>query len=98
MTLLENKYQTLALEEPIPGLLLVRLNRPDAANAINTQVGADILSVFSLLAATPDACRCLILTGAGDKHFCADADLKERREMPDDQFRQQHRLLERAVL
>ncbi len=35
-------YETLRIESPRPGLLLVTLNRPHAANALNTQMGRDL--------------------------------------------------------
>ena len=44
-------YQTLALEQPSEHLLVVRLNRPEVRNAISTQVGLDMLDVFSRLSA-----------------------------------------------
>ena len=43
------KYETLALEEPGEHLLVVRINRPEVRNAISTQVGADMLDVFTRL-------------------------------------------------
>ena len=41
------KYQTLALEQPSEHLLVVRFNRPEVRNAISTQVGLDMLDLFS---------------------------------------------------
>jgi enoyl-CoA hydratase/carnithine racemase len=41
--------------------------------------------------------RCIVLTGAGEKIFCAGADLKERDHMTDAQFNTQHYLFERMV-
>jgi enoyl-CoA hydratase len=95
---LNSAYQTIELQEPRPGLLQIRLNRPEAANAINTRLGEELLEVFSVIGAAPDAYRCAILTAAGDRHFCAGADLKERREMTDERWLKQHHLLERLVL
>jgi enoyl-CoA hydratase len=69
------KYQTLALEQPSEHLLVVRINRPEVRNAISTQVGLDMLDVFSRFQAPHDY-RCVVLTGAGDKAFCAGMDLK----------------------
>ena len=46
-------YPTLLVSEPQPHILLVALNRPEAANAMNTQMGIDLLDLFDGLAATP---------------------------------------------
>ena len=91
------RYQTLALEQPAPQVLLIRLNRPEAANAINTQMGHDLLALFDALCAGPAAYRCLILTGAGDKAFCAGGDLKQRDGMSDAEWQEQHLVFERQL-
>lgn len=95
---LKSSYQTLQIEQPGPGLLLVRLNRPEVANAMSTQLGHDMLDVFSKLGAAPESYRCVILTAAGERHFCAGADLKERKGMADEQWLKQHHLFERMML
>lgn len=91
-------YATLALEEPAQGLLVVRLNRPEVANAMSTELGRELLHVFSTFGAEPELYRCVILTGAGERHFCAGADLKERKGMSDEQWLKQHLLFERMML
>ena len=93
----DQKYQTLALEQPAEHLLIVRFNRPEVRNAISTQVGLDMLDVFSRLAAPTDF-RCVVLTGTGDKAFCAGGDLKERNGMTNDQWLAQHAIFERMTL
>jgi len=45
--------------------------------------------------ADPAEARCVILTGAGDKAFCAGGDLKERNGMTEQVWRAQHELFER---
>ena len=90
-------YQTLAVSEPQPHTLLVTLNRPDAANAMNTQMGLDLLDLFDGLAAAPRTCRAVVLTGAGTRVFCAGGDLKERNGMTDAQWQDQHLIFERAI-
>ena len=91
------RFETLLVEEREPGLLLVTLNRPQRANAMNTTMGKEIIALFSALEAAPDAFRCVILTGAGDRAFCAGADLKERDGMDDDAFARQHYMFERMM-
>ena len=93
----DQKYQTLALEQPAEHLLIVRFNRPEVRNAISTQVGLDMLDVFSRLVAPTDY-RCVVLTGAGDKAFCAGGDLKERNGMTNEQWLAQHAIFERMTL
>jgi len=90
-------YETLALSEPQPHALLVTLNRPDAANAMNTQMGIDLLDLFDGLAAAPRTCRVVVLTGSGTRAFCAGGDLKERNGMTDLQWQDQHLIFERAI-
>ena len=90
-------YQTLAVSEPQPHTLLVTLNRADAANAMNTQMGLDLLDLFDGLAAAPRTCRAVVLTGAGPRVFCAGGDLKERNGMTDAQWQDQHLIFERAI-
>ena len=90
-------YPTLALEEPAEHVLRVRLNRPEAANALNTQMGRDLLALFLSLGTAPDRHRCIILTGTGDRAFCAGGDLKERHGMTDQAWQAQHLVFEQAV-
>jgi enoyl-CoA hydratase/carnithine racemase len=90
------KYKTLELEPRGGHVLLVRLNRPEALNALNTQMGHDQYDLWTRLAADPGTLRCVVLTGAGERAFCAGADLKERDGMSDAVWRTQHELFERA--
>ncbi|MFN9194193.1 MAG: enoyl-CoA hydratase/isomerase family protein, partial [Pseudomonadota bacterium] len=64
----------LAVED---GVATLTLHRPEAMNAI-TQRMKDELGAALDAVATDDAARVLVVTGAGDKAFCAGADLKER--------------------
>jgi enoyl-CoA hydratase len=57
---------------------LVRLNRPQALNALNAQVLAELIAAFADYDADPTQ-RCLVLTGS-DKAFAAGADIKEMAE------------------
>jgi enoyl-CoA hydratase/carnithine racemase len=91
-------YQTLTLEQRDEHLLLVTLNRPQVLNALNTQMGKDKLDLWTRLAAEPGALRCVILTGAGERAFCAGADLKERDGMSETVWRAQHEIFERAFV
>jgi len=91
-------YQTLAVEQRDEHVLLVTLNRPEVLNALNTQMGKDKLDLWTRLAAEPGELRCVVLTGAGERAFCAGADLKERDGMTEAVWRSQHEIFERAFM
>jgi len=73
------------------------MNRPAAANAMNTQMGLDLMTIFETLQIQQDGLRCVVLTGAGERAFCAGGDLVERRTMSDTQWQAQHAIFERMV-
>ena len=76
-------------------LATVYFNRPDNMNALSTLMAKELFAVFSELAADRDIWT-VILTGKGDKAFCAGADLKERKDMNLDQMRLQRELFVQA--
>jgi enoyl-CoA hydratase len=90
-------FATLKLDRPDAHVLVVTLSRPEAANALNTQMGLDLLAFWDELAAEPGATRAVVLTGAGSRVFCAGADLKERNGMTDQAWQAQHLVFERMV-
>jgi enoyl-CoA hydratase len=87
---------TLLLERSAEGFLTVTLNRPEARNAIDTQMGRELREIFVPLQYDASDVRCIIVTGSGDKAFCAGGDLKERNGMTDAQWRSQHAIFEEA--
>ena len=89
-------YTTLSVEPDGEHVLVVTLNRPEVLNAINTQMGMDLLDFWTRLTAEPDQARCVVLTGAGDRAFCAGGDLKERDGMTEHAWRAQHEIFERG--
>jgi len=91
-------YAALALKEEGAHVLVVTLNRPEVLNAISTQMGRDWLDLFNGLAADPGEVRCIVLTGAGERAFCAGADLKERDGMSVETWRTQHAQFEQAFV
>ncbi len=66
------------LERPEPGIALVRINRPEARNALNGAVREQLGAHFTALAAD-ETVRCVILTGS-DTAFAAGADIKAMAE------------------
>jgi len=67
-------YETLLIERH-DATTLVRLNRPQALNALNSQVLGELTDAFAAYDADPGQ-RCLVLTGS-EKAFAAGADIKE---------------------
>ena len=70
-------YETLLIEQH-DAVTLVRLNRPKALNALNSQTLADLIAAFAAYDADASQ-RCLVLTGS-EKAFAAGADIKEMSE------------------
>ncbi len=70
-------YETLLIEHH-DAVTLIRLNRPQALNALNSQTLADLIAAFAAYDADPSQ-RCLVLTGS-EKAFAAGADIKEMSE------------------
>lgn len=57
---------------------VVTLNRPDRMNTLGGTMKPDLARAFFELARTDDRVRVVVLTGAGERAFCAGADIKER--------------------
>ncbi|HEX7947512.1 MAG TPA: enoyl-CoA hydratase [Phenylobacterium sp.] len=68
-------YQTLIVESPSAGVTLIRLNRPEALNALNSQLLSELSDALDQ-AEADEAVRCLVLTGS-ERAFAAGADIKE---------------------
>jgi enoyl-CoA hydratase/carnithine racemase len=90
-------FKTLSLEQIEDRILLIRMNRPESANALNTAMGLDLVTCFESIAMEPNSWRCLILTGTGQRAFCAGGDLKERNGMSEAAWRAQHLIFERMA-
>lgn len=65
---------TVVVTERRGAALRITLNRPERRNAINAELLAGVSAGFRAALADP-AVRAVVLTGAGDKAFCAGADL-----------------------
>lgn len=62
--------------EASDGVLLVTIDRPRAHNALSLAMTRELIAVWEHFRDDPE-CRVAILTGAGERAFCAGADLKE---------------------
>ena len=90
-------YETLAVSLIEPHILRIMLNRPEAANAFNTQMSRELMEIFEAFQLDLYDLRAIIVTGAGEKAFCAGGDLKERKGMTDAQWQAQHAVFERMA-
>ena len=66
---------TLELDRPRPGVVVVRLNRPERLNAINEVMQTELTQTLGDLAADPSV-HAVVLTGAG-RGFCAGIDMRD---------------------
>ena len=60
--------------EPLEDVCLLRINRPEALNAMNTDVIAELSRSIDI-AGFDDSIKVVIITGSGEKSFCAGADI-----------------------
>ncbi len=94
---MEKKSLSLELEKLEHNILLVTLNRPKASNAFDTRMAEEIIKLFEQLINKENNNRVVILTGSGEKSFCAGGDLKERQSMSDIEWELQHKVFERMI-
>lgn len=77
--------------ERLGAAAIFRMTRPNKANALSRPVLLG-LGEFARAMGARDDVRVLLVAGAGTRHFCAGADLEERRGWTDDDVREQLRL------
>jgi len=77
-------YETILVEQR-GGVTLITLNRPQALNALNSQVLEDLIQAFAAFEADKSQ-GCAVLTGSGEKAFAAGADIKEMADKPASEF------------
>ncbi len=94
----EKSWQTLLLTLPAPGILLVEMQRPDASNALDTVMTRELLDLWQSLYVDTACYQVVVLTGHGNRCFCAGADLKERHGISAELWLQQHAVLEQMML
>ncbi len=93
----EGAYRQLRVSREAGGLVVtVELHRPEALNTLTTALAEDLLACLGALRRDPSV-RAAVLTGAGERAFCAGADLKERAGMTDEAWRAQHTVFEEAA-
>lgn len=92
-----SNWETISVsqDEIAKGVFIITLNRPEAMNALNTQMGVELVECVSQLKDNKDI-RVLVLTASGERSFCVGADLKERNGMTNDEWKKQHDIFENA--
>ncbi len=91
------EFETIALSRIDGHILTVTLNRPEVSNALNTQMGLDLVELFEHFSVDLEDLRAVIVTGSGTKAFCAGGDLKQRDGLTAEAWRAQHLIFERMV-
>ena len=74
------------LTEHRPPFLILTLNRPEVRNALNSKLLQELELAIDEASLSADL-RVLLITGGGDRAFCAGADLKERLTMSESEVR-----------
>ena len=64
---------------PVEAVALITLDRPEVLNALDSETMRQLVEALERLDAD-DACRCIVITGAGERAFAAGADIREMAE------------------
>ncbi|MFC5560318.1 enoyl-CoA hydratase [Ureibacillus thermophilus] len=78
------------------GIGLITLNRAEAANALSLQLLKELNEMLQSVGKNR-AIRVVLIMGSGEKSFCAGADLKERKNMNEQEVRETVRLIGSTV-
>ncbi|HEY5845920.1 MAG TPA: enoyl-CoA hydratase-related protein [Microlunatus sp.] len=77
-------------------IALITLNRPQADNAITTDMGTRLTEIIETIAVRP-AVRVVILTGAGPRAFSVGSDLRQRKNMTKEDWLRQRQDFDRTL-
>lgn len=88
-------YQTLIVEQGGPGVLVVKLNRPEEYNAVDAVMHQELVDFLYEIRELPDL-GAIVLTGEG-KGFCGGGSMDLLREVRDGDFRKSSRQLEQGL-
>ena len=77
-------------------IAIITLNRPQADNAITTDMGARLTEIVETIAVRP-AVRVVILTGAGKRAFSVGSDLRQRKNMTKEDWLRQRQDFDRTL-
>lgn len=71
-----NNYETIAIEQIDPGIMVLTLNQPETLNAVSVKMLHELTDFWSRLRTDMNT-RVVILKGAGDRAFCAGLSFKD---------------------
>ena len=77
-------------------IAIITLNRPQADNAITTEMGARLTQVLETIAVRP-VVRAVVITGAGDRAFSVGSDLRQRKNMTKEDWLRQRQDFDRTL-
>jgi enoyl-CoA hydratase/carnithine racemase len=77
-------------------IAVITLNRPQADNAITTEMGARLTEIVETIAVRT-AVRVVVLTGAGDRAFSVGSDLRQRNKMTKEDWLRQRQAFDRTL-
>ena len=75
---------------------VITMNRPQADNAITTELAAQLIEILEAIAARPSV-RVAIITGAGDRAFSVGGDLRQRKAMTQEEWLRQRQVFDRVL-
>ena len=71
----EMKYIVLDLQAKDEGIAIIKINRPDVLNALNKEAMSELSTAIDIVD-TDDKVKVAIITGTGERSFCAGADIR----------------------
>ena len=71
----EMKHILLDLEAKDEGVAIIKINRPEVLNALNRETMSELSTAIDIVGAD-DKIKVLVITGTGEKSFCAGADIR----------------------
>ncbi|MFZ0329021.1 MAG: enoyl-CoA hydratase-related protein [Nitrososphaeraceae archaeon] len=69
------KYVLFDLQGKDAGVAIIKINRPEVLNALNKKVMSELSTPIDIVGAD-DKIKVLIITGTGERSFCAGADIR----------------------
>ena len=69
------KYVLLDLQAKDEGIAIIKINRPDVLNALNKEAMSELSTAIDIVD-TDDKVKVAIITGTGERSFCAGADIR----------------------
>src|SRR5438105_10232666 len=69
------KYILLDLQANDEGIAIIKINRPEVLNALNKEAMSELSTAIDIVAAD-DKIKVIIITGTGERSFCAGADIR----------------------